>query len=284
MKKLTLLLLVAILLTACGPAPQSVANSWQAALNKGDIDAALSFLAEDAVVTISPAGPEGDAIFTGHAEIRGWYETLTAGKGITTLSNCKVDGETITCKDVYSDDGLKAMGVDFLEGEWVATIQDGKIQAYTFVTSPASLAKLAPPPTPTTAPTEPPVVAPTNPPLPTPTLAPGEALASSVDDLVGKWWFSQAGVTIEFRADGTVHVYSGSGTDIETQDEGTYTFDAGKVTWEKSRACSGQFTTYEVYVTKQDGNRTWLRFQVLGSDPCKARAEVLSGRGKFQNP
>jgi ketosteroid isomerase-like protein len=74
----TLLLFVAILLTACGPASQSLANSWQEALNKGDIDAALSYLAEDAVVTIKPAGPEGDAVFTGHAEIRGWYETLTA--------------------------------------------------------------------------------------------------------------------------------------------------------------------------------------------------------------
>jgi len=170
MKKLTLLLFIAILLTACQPAatpqpttipptepplsPQDIANSWQEVLNKGDIDATLSHLAEDAVVKISPAGPEGDAVFTGHTEIRGWYETLAAGKGITTLSDCKVNSETITCLDTYTDEGLKSMGVDFIEGEWVAVIKEGKIQSYTFTTTPESLAKLAPPPEPTPAPTQ----------------------------------------------------------------------------------------------------------------------------------
>lgn len=169
MKKQTLLLLVAILLTACQPAAtpqpilvlptepplslQDIATSWQEVLNQGDIDAALSYLAENAVVTIKPAGPQGDAVFTGHTEIRGWYETLTAGKGVTTLSDCKVNDETITCLDTYADEGLKSMGVDFIDGDWVAVIKDGKIQSYTFTTSPASLAKLAPP-EPTPAPTQ----------------------------------------------------------------------------------------------------------------------------------
>jgi hypothetical protein len=151
MKKLSLLTpavfaVITILLTACSSAPQNVVNSWVAALNKGDIEAALSYLAEDAVVTISPAGPEGDAVFTGHAEIRGWYETLAAGKGITTLTDCKVDRETITCLDTYADEGLQSMGVDFIEGSWVAVVRDGKIQSYIFTASPESLAKLVPPP------------------------------------------------------------------------------------------------------------------------------------------
>ncbi|HRJ42427.1 MAG TPA: nuclear transport factor 2 family protein, partial [Caldilineaceae bacterium] len=77
-----------ILLSACQSLPQPLAmaviNSWQEALNKGDIERALSYVAEDASVTISPAGPEGDAVFHGHAEIRGWYDTLVGAKGITT--------------------------------------------------------------------------------------------------------------------------------------------------------------------------------------------------------
>ena len=168
MKNLTLILIVAILLAACQPAgttqptaisptevpvsPLDIANSWQGDLNKGDIDAALSHLAEDAVDKISPAGPEGDAVFTGHNEIRGWYETLTAGKGITALSNCKVTSDTITCLDTYADEGLKSMGVDFIEGDWVAVIKDDKIRSYTFTASPESLAKLAQPPEPTSEP------------------------------------------------------------------------------------------------------------------------------------
>lgn len=168
MKNPTLILIVAILLVACQPAgtpqptamppmeaqesPLDIATSWQGVLNNGDIDAALSHLAEDAVVRISPAGPEGDAVFTGRIEIRGWYETLTAANGVTTLSDCVVNGERITCLDTYTDDGLKSIGVDYIEGEWAAVIKDDMIQSYTFTTSPESLAKLAPPPEPTPEP------------------------------------------------------------------------------------------------------------------------------------
>lgn len=159
MKKLTLLLFVAILLTSCGPAPQDVVNLWQAALNKGDIDATLSYLAEDATVTIIPPA-DGDGIYNGHAEIRGWYEAIVAGKGSGILSNCKVDGETITCLSTYAEEGLKAMGVDFIEGSWVAVFRDGKIQSYTFTITPESLAKFPPPPEPTAEPRPEPTSAP----------------------------------------------------------------------------------------------------------------------------
>jgi len=180
MKKLTLLLFVGVLFVACQPAAtseptsvipptsipptqlplslQEVVNAWQEALNNGNIDTALSYLTEDAVVTVSPAGPEGDAVFTGTSEIRGWYETLTAAKGITTLSNCTVDGEKMTCLDTYTDEGLKSMGVDFIEGDWIAIFKEGKIRSYTFTTTPESLAKLVPPPEPTPKPTSDPVI------------------------------------------------------------------------------------------------------------------------------
>jgi hypothetical protein len=163
MKKLTLLLFIALLLTACQPAAtpqptpipptkaptlQDVANAWLAALNKGDIEAALSYLADDATVTIIPPAA-GDGVYTGHGEIRGWYTSLVAGKGVTTLSDCRVDGETVTCLDIYADEGLKSMGVDFIEGSWVADIRNGMIQSYTFTMTPESLAKFPPPPEPT---------------------------------------------------------------------------------------------------------------------------------------
>jgi hypothetical protein len=63
-----------------------------------------------------------------------------------------VAGATIACLDTYADEGLKSMGVDFIEGAWVAVIKDDKIQSYTFTTTPESLAKLSPPPEPTQEP------------------------------------------------------------------------------------------------------------------------------------
>jgi len=258
MKKLTLLLLVVILLTACGPKPQDVVNSWQAALNKGDIDAALSYLADDTTVTIVPPA-EGDGIYNGHAEIRGWYETIAAGKGSGALRDCKTEGDTLTCVSTYADEGLKAMGVDFIEGSWAAVIRDGKIQSYTFTITPESLAKFPPPPS-----------------------TPVEALAGSINDIAGTWWFSQAGIMLEYKADGSYRVFSGS----ETIDEGTFSFNAGKVTYLTSaiHCADNPSATYEIYITTQDGQPVWLRSQLVGEDKCRDREDSGKGKGKFQHP
>src|SRR3990172_7293532 len=272
MKKLTLLLFVAILLTACGPAatpqptaipptapplsPQDIADSWQEALNKGDIDAALSYLAEDATVNIVPPGPDGDGVYTGHAEIRGWYETLTAGKGITTLSNCKVDGETITCLDTYADEGLKSLGVDFIEGEWVAVINDGRIQSYTFTMTPESLAKFPPPPEPTTA-----VV-----------LSP-ESPINRTEDVIGIWGIRWQGdpYRLEFQADGFYRV--GTKEDRTGLAQGKYAVEGNQLHFLTQDGSVN--AVYEVYVTGQDGKPVLLRFVLVGEDSDTNRKESL---------
>ncbi len=121
-----LLLTLAAFLPACASDPQNVINAWQEAMNKGDIDLALSYLAQDATVTIVPAF-DGDGIYNGRSEIRSWYEMLAGGKGLTTLSDCKKNGDTITCLDTYADEGLKSIGVDFLESDFVVVVRDSKI-------------------------------------------------------------------------------------------------------------------------------------------------------------
>jgi hypothetical protein len=259
MKKITLLLCIAILLTACSPSPQDMVSSWQEALNKGDINAALSYLAEDAKVTIVPPA-EGDGIYNGHAEIRGWYETIVSGKGSGSIRDCETVNESITCLSTYSDEGLKAMGVDFIEGEWRASVRDGKIQSYTFTITPDSLAK-----------------------FPAPNSTPLEVLAGSINDMVGIWWFSKGGLMVEFKADGAYRVFSGS-ENIGQIDSGNYNFDVGKISFVTSTGCNDQPVMYEAYVTTENENRISLRMQVVGSDLCKDRVEVLAGIGKFYNP
>ena len=126
--------------------PISVVNAWHDGLNEYDIDTALSYLAEGAVVTIVPPLDGGSGVYSGKEEIRGLYEGFVAANFSCALSDCQVDGETVTCIDTYTDDGLKAMGVDFIEGEWVAAVREGKIQSYTYTISAESLAKFPPPP------------------------------------------------------------------------------------------------------------------------------------------
>ena len=126
--------------------PMSVVNAWHDALNGYDIDAALSYLADAAVITIVPPLDGGSGVYSGKEEIRSLYEGFVAANFSCALSNCQVEGETVTCIDTYTDDGLKSMGVDFIEGEWVATMREGKIQSYTYTISAESLAKFPPPP------------------------------------------------------------------------------------------------------------------------------------------
>jgi len=258
MKKLTLLLFVAILLTACGPKPQDVVNSWQAALNKGDIDTALSHLAEDAVVTISPAA-DGDGVYNGHTEIQGWYETIVAGKGAGTLSNCKVTGDTITCLSTYADEGLKAMGVDSIEGEWVAILRDGKIQSYTFTITPESLAKFPPPPEPPSTPTA------------------IEASISTAEAIIGRWEAKNDDYVVlhEFQPNGIVLV-TVSGVGLISRE--AFVFEDGLLKFEDTSGdCAGMVGKYEVYGAYAGDQLTELRFVLVGEDPCSDRRSTLNG-------
>ena len=129
-------------LCAQEPDPMSIVNAWLAALNAGDIDGALSYVADDAVVTIVPLQPGTSGVFTGKEEIRGWYRTIVGEHGVTTLSDCHVDGETVTCVNTYAADSITAMGLDSLVAEWVAVLRDGKFQSYSWTITEESLAEL----------------------------------------------------------------------------------------------------------------------------------------------
>ncbi len=107
-----------------------------------------------------------------------------------------------------------------------------------------------------------------------------ESPAGSVNDLLGIWIFT---LKFQFRADGTTRLYRGSDNNPDLVDEGSYTFDAGKLTFTRTAACKDP-ATYEAHVTKQDGKPVWLRLNVVGNDACTGRADILSRAGKFYKP
>ena len=128
--------------------------------------------------------------------------------------------------------------------------------------------------------TEQPASTPTRAPRPTP--ASIEALASSLDELVGVWFLAQCPCKLEFKPDGTYRVWdSFSGT----QAEGEFTFEDGKVTWVTSQpTCNDQPASYEAYVTQVDGKPAQLRLVLVGNDPCSARTENSKGVAKLLSP
>jgi hypothetical protein len=260
MKRLTTLWIFAILVTACGPKPLDIINAWQESLNKGDVEAALSYLAEDIVANITPPGPDGDGIYEGKGEVRGWYETIVAGKGSGAMSNCQSNGDTYTCVSTYSDDGLKSMGVDFIEGDWVVVVHNGKIQSYTFTISPESLAKFPPPP--------PQLVEPLD----------GEVLITTPETLVGRWVAKSGDLSVLhiFQANGIlVASVSGYGT-IGT---GSYLFEDNLLKLEdRTGDCMGIVGRYEVYGIYEGGELSKLRFVLNGDDACAERRNTLDGQ------
>ena len=234
-------------------APEVVAVSWAQALAAGDIDQALSYLAETATVTVIPAGPDGDGIYIGLSEVRGWYETIVSAKGIGTLSDCIVEGVNITCLNTYKDEGLKAMGVDFIEGEWAAVISDGKIQSYTFTTTPESLAKFPPPPE-------------------------QETRMTQAEDIVGRWQGKNGGYVVlhEFKADGTLTVnVSGEGL----ISRGRYWFEDDLLKIEDLTGdCTGMVGSYEIYATYEGEQPVQLRLVLDGEDSCSDRRNTWAGK------
>jgi hypothetical protein len=123
--------------------PVSMIEAWNDAQNAGDADAALAFLAGDAFITLVPPPMEGhDGVFRGEEEIRAWWESLYALNGASMVSNCQVEGETVTCLLNYTDDSLKALGLDSIDNEFVVIVQEGKIQTYTATMTEESLAAL----------------------------------------------------------------------------------------------------------------------------------------------
>ena len=107
-----------------------------------------------------------------------------------------------------------------------------------------------------------------------------ESLAGSVDDLAGIWIFT---LKLQFRDDGTTRLYRGSDSNPDLVDEGSFTFNAGKLTFTTTSACKDP-ATYEAHVTKQQGRPIWLRLDVVGNDACTGRSDILSRPGKFYKP
>lgn len=123
--------------------PVSMIIDWNDAQNAGDADAALAFLADDAHIQLVPPPMEGhDGVFRGKEEIRAWWEGLYSLNGVSSVSNCQVEGETVTCLLNYTDDSLKALGLDSIDNEFVVIVREDKIQSYTATMTDESLAAL----------------------------------------------------------------------------------------------------------------------------------------------
>lgn len=122
--------------------PAEVVQAIYAAVAENDIDAAVAFLADDAVLTLVPP-PEGlDGAFIGKEAIGAWYEELAAGNGRFELSNISVAGNMASLKLAFYDDFFTGLGIAPAEFDGVVVVQGGLVKSLSWVFTPEFAAKM----------------------------------------------------------------------------------------------------------------------------------------------
>ena len=246
MKKLFLVLTVVLIaLVGCQaqPSPEELLAAMEDALNGGDVDAAMAFFTDDAVVKLVPALPPGSPdTFTSAEEIRAWFEELVAMNFEIHIEVLQVEGDTVTTRTSTWVDPTREMGVAPLVATEVYIVQDGKIRGFTWTISDESLAKIqaamAPPP-----------------------------LEQAI---VGTWSWDTAATYFQFNEDGTYRYHLClNKLEQEPADIGQYQVEGTVLTFisgDETRVCkAGDHGSYEITITEEGKLQL-----VLQEDGCSA--------------
>jgi ketosteroid isomerase-like protein len=115
--------------------PESVVTAFFEAFNAGDIEGAVDYYADDAVWHIVPFYEP----FTSKAAIRAAVEGMVAGHAAVEYQILQVEGNTVTLRNWYADDNVRALGLK-LEANQEVIVQDGKIVSNIWTATEESLA------------------------------------------------------------------------------------------------------------------------------------------------
>lgn len=124
------------------PDPASLIKSLVDTLNAGNVDAAVTFFADDATQTQQPPPTGQSGTRSGKDQIRGFYKSLIDDHFSVELSNVKMAGDKVTYTCTFSTDSYKKMGVAPLVTVEEAVFVGGKIKSQTINVSSESLAKI----------------------------------------------------------------------------------------------------------------------------------------------
>ncbi len=101
----------------------SLVQAYLEAYNRHDLDASLTFLAEEAALEI------GSVTAQGADQVRAFHEYQIALEAEFQQDGCLVEENTVTCQATLSSDWERAMGINTLDfSSWVYTFENGRIQ------------------------------------------------------------------------------------------------------------------------------------------------------------
>ncbi|MEZ4869679.1 MAG: ABC transporter substrate-binding protein [Caldilineaceae bacterium] len=155
-KLMSILSLMALLVTACQPiqpsmskttstdvpSPAAVVAALDAATNAGDVDAAVALFTEDAVITVAPPPPGQSGIARGLEEIRAWLAWEILQGADVTSEILGVEGNQVIVKETFSDELLASLGVEIIETRVTYIVENGKITGYDSTFTEESMAEV----------------------------------------------------------------------------------------------------------------------------------------------
>lgn len=121
----------------------SVVQAYIAAVNAGDLQAALTHIADNA---IDKAGPNPDGSYTllnGKAMIQGYLQTLIADHTKFALSSIRVDGDTVRFDASVSSEALQKAGIASIVETGVVLVQGGTIVSAAQTLTSGSITKVS---------------------------------------------------------------------------------------------------------------------------------------------
>lgn len=152
MKKIMIVLAVLVAVTALTGIqaasagemqPAEVVEAIYAAVEAGDVDAAVDMLAEDAVFILAPLPEWMDGPYVGKEEIGTWYEGLVAENGRYEFSNVESNGNMAAMRLAYYSDHFDKVLGGPAEFDCAAVVQHGLLKSITLVDTPEFTAKMA---------------------------------------------------------------------------------------------------------------------------------------------
>jgi len=104
---------------------KSVIESLDQALNTRDISNAITYFADDAIVTV---GPDPGTLYRGKDEINAWMDSFLTPNFRVDSDNFSIEGDGLRWDVKDSSDRFAALGADPVEAVARATFSGGKIK------------------------------------------------------------------------------------------------------------------------------------------------------------
>jgi hypothetical protein len=230
---LTLVAVLLVVLAACQAPPLAVGNKYMDAVVRNDTEAMIATISDDMAMIVD-GGPFFHNEMSGKEALREYSQgNVTTGFRLELTGDPVVAGNQLTYPDRFAMDAFRDLGVEWINGVDVVTIENGKVTRDVWTIDEASVQQLAA------------------------VFAALESLA--MDELAGTWrWDGGEGIGVSetsFHQDGTYRLIRMiSGAEV-LWDVGTYAIEGDQVALTTSEAhyCKvGDQGVYRTVIT-EDG-------------------------------